>query len=335
LNEPLASIIISNYNGREHLLEFFESLEKISYKNFEIIFIDNNSSDDSVDFIKKNYNYVKIIQNKKDYGFSGANNIAARYATGKYLIFLNIDTVVDRNWLIELIKVAETSEDIGIVVGKELYYHERTIINFAGFSSDKYLKHHRIGYNERDCEMYNKNRITFFASGASFLIKREVYQKIGLFEDLYYAFYEDLDLSWRTWLAGYKIIYAPKSFIYHKTGAILGRKNPRKTYLIERNKLRTLLKNYELKTIIKILPIYFVKRFLVTLRDTINLNKDSIIKLQSYIKAIIWNMVNIRSLIKKRKFINSIRKRNDNFIFVLNRKIELILMKDKLEYQKN
>jgi len=335
LKEPLVSIILSNYNGLVHLKECFDSLYNINYKNVEIIFIDNNSTDTSVEFIRENYIDVKIIQNKRDYGFSGANNIAASHAKGEYLVLLNIDTIVDKNWLTELVKVAETSNEIGIVVSKQYYYHDRTLINYAGFSSDKYLKHHRIGYNERDHKIYKIQMETFFAAGASVLIKREVYKKIGLFEGIYYAFYEDLDLSWRAWISGYKVIYAPKSFIYHKAGFILGRKNPRKAYLIERNKLRTILKNYQFKTILRILPVYVIKRFLLQLIMIIQHSEDFFIRSQAYIKAIFWNLFHIRSLIQRRKFVNSIRVRNDDFIFDLNYKIERFIKLKKLKLMIN
>lgn len=335
MKEPLVSIILSNYNGLVHLKECFDSLSNINYKNVEIIFIDNNSKDRSVEFIRNNYKNVIIIQNKKDYGFSGANNIAASHAKGKHLVLLNIDTIVGKNWLTELVKVAEASDEVGIVVSKQYYYHDRTKINFAGFSSDKYLKHNRIGYNERDHKLYNIQMETFFAAGASVLIKREVYEKIGLFEGIYYAFYEDLDLSWRAWISGYKVIYAPKSFIYHKAGFILGKKNPKKAYLIERNKLRTLLKNYEFKSIQRILPIYFVKRFLLLFRYFSQFSEDFFIKFQAYIKAIMWNLFHVRSLIQNRKFVNSIRIRNDDFIFKLNNKIEHFVKKNKLKLMKD
>ena len=125
----------------------FDSIFELTYKNFEVIFIDNNSKDESVDFVKNTYPIVKIIQNKKDYGFAKANNIAASFAIGKYLALLNIDTKVDRNWLTELVKVAETSADIGIVVSKHYYYDDQTLINFAGGSCDKYGKCRHIGEN--------------------------------------------------------------------------------------------------------------------------------------------------------------------------------------------
>lgn len=317
LEEPLVSIILSNFNGLKHLEECFNSLYNLNYSNFEIIFIDNNSKDKSVDFVKKNYSSVKIIQNETDLGFSRANNIAASHARGKYIALLNIDTIVDTNWLIELVKVAEISEKIGIVVSKHYYYYDKELINFAGSSSDKFLKSHHIGLNKRDHKLLNIQLKTFYACFAAALLRRNLYKKIGLFDPYYYAFAEDLDLSWRVWIAGYNVIYAPKSFIYHKTGEILGKKNPRKKFLLERNKLRTLLKNYEIKSIIYILPIYIMKRIGVVIRNALKGEKDTLLFITTHLKSFLWNLYHLKSLLKYRKIIQTYRKRDDKFIFQL------------------
>ena len=317
MEEPLVSIIISNYNGLPHLKECFDSLNKLAYKNKEIIFIDNFSRDNSVEYMKNKYHNVKIIQNRKDYGFSKANNIAASYAKGKYLAFLNVDTVVDKNWLTELVKVAESSTNIGLAVSKHYYYDEPDLINFAGSSSDKFLQSHHIGINQKDNELLNIQNITFYACFAAVLMRRDLIKKIGLFDPIYYAFAEDLDVSWRTWISGSNVIYVPTSFIYHKTGRILGQMSLRKKYLIYRNKFRTLLKNYELKSLITICPIYVVKRIGMSIKLILLMKRDAKDYIYANIKALFWNFINIKSLIKQRKLINQIRKRSDKFIFKL------------------
>ena len=317
MEEPLVSIIISNYNGLPHLKECFDSLNKLNYKNKETIFIDNFSRDNSVEYMKNKYPDVKIIQNKKDYGFSKANNIAASYAKGKYLAFLNVDTVVDKNWLTELVKVAESSMNVGIVVSKHYYYDEPDLINFAGSSSDKYLESHHIGIYQKDNELLNIQNITFYACFAAALMRRDLIKKIGLFDPIYYAFAEDVDVSWRTWISGYNVVYVPTSFIYHKTSRILGQKSLRKKYLLYRNKFRTTLKNYELKSLIKIFPLYVVKRIVMSIKLILLMKRDAKDYIYANIKALFWNIINIKSLIKQRKLINLIRKRSDKFIFKL------------------
>ncbi|MFX1570572.1 MAG: glycosyltransferase family 2 protein [Promethearchaeota archaeon] len=324
MEEPFTSIILSNYNGIKHIKECFDSLLNLNYSNFEIILIDNHSQDKSVDFVRKNYPNVKIIENERDYGFSKANNIAATYAKGKYIALLNIDTVVDANWLIRLVDVAESSNTIGITVSKMYYYHDKKVINYAGGNCDRYLKGVHIGDNKIDNKAYNTQREVFFACGAAVLIKRELYKKIGLFDPLYYAYSEDLDLSWRTWLFGYKVVYVPTSFIYHKIGQILGEKSPRKMFLSEKNRLRTLLKNYQLKTIFTILPIYIGKRIGLILKELLKFDFSAIIRLFVYIKAIFWNIIHARSLLRNRKFITQNRIKDDKFILNLMNKSSII-----------
>ena len=314
---PLVSIILSNYNGLIHLKECFDSIFQLSYKNFEVIFIDNNSQDKSVEFVRKQYPNVKIIENKKDYGFSKANNIAATYTKGKFIALLNIDTVVDINWLTELVKVFENSDEIGIAVSKMYYYHNKELINYAGGSCDRYLKVVHIGDEKKDHKLLNIQKEVFFACGAAVLIKREVYEKIGLFDPLYYGYYEDLDFSWRTWLIGYKVLYVPTSFIYHKIGQIMGEESTKKLFLSEKNRLRTILKNYELKSLLTILPIYIGKRIGIIMKKALRIDTSAIIYIYIYLKAIFWNIIHARSLIKKRKFIISKRMRDDKFIFNL------------------
>lgn len=314
MGEPLVSIILSNFNGLYHLGECFDSIFQLKYKNFEVIFIDNNSQDRSVDFVRERYPNVKIIENKEDYGFSGANNIAIRHAKGKYIAFLNIDTVVDPNWLNKLVKVVEKSNDIGITVSKMYYYDKKELINYAGGCCDKYLKVKHIGDKKSDHRILNIQQEVFFACGAAMLIKRELYNMIGLFDPLYYGYCEDLDFSWRTWLTGYRVVYVPNSFIYHKIGQIMGEMSPKKLFLSERNRLRTLLKNYELKSLLTILPVYIGKRIGFFIKDILKLKFSAIVYISTFLKAIFWNVIHSRSLIQNRKFINLIRIRDDKFI---------------------
>lgn len=312
--EPLVSIVILNYNGLRDLKECFDSLYNLNYKNFELIFVDNKSQDNSVDFIRKNYPVVKIIELKKNYGFAKGNNFGAGKANGKYIILLNNDTLVDKNWLIELVKVAEQKSNIGIVGSKNYYYDDRSEIFYAIGTCDRFGNTQNIGRNKRDNLLFNTQIKCFFVCGAALMIKRELYEKINLFDPTYFIYYEDVDLCWRTILSGYDVVYVPKSFIYHKVGRVI-KNTDRKRFLLERNKLRTILKNYELKSLVKILPKYFMQRLLIIFKYSFNKKRLSYILLLTYFKAIIWNLIHIRSLIKNRTMIQAIRKKDDKFLF--------------------
>ena len=324
MEEPLISVIVINFNGEKHLKECFDSLNNLDYENLELIFVDNDSEDNSVNYIKNNYKNVNIIQLDKNYGFAKSNNIAASKAKGKFIVLLNNDTYVDKNWLKELVRVAKSSREIGIVGSKIYYYDNKDIINFAGGSCDKYGKSNHIGENKQDHKLLNKELDTFFACGAALLVKKELLNIIGLFDPLYFIYSEDLDLCWRAWIFGYKVVYAPKSFIYHKIGQIFRGITLKKKFLAERNLLRTLLKNYEIKNLIEILPVYIGRRIGMVLKLLIQRDRLTMIFLYSYVKAFIWNIYNIRSLIRNRRFIQINRKIDDNFLFKIMNKTNKI-----------
>ena len=324
LKEPLVSIIIVNYNGLKHLKECFDSLNNLTYRNFEIIFVDNGSQDKSVEFVSKNYQKVKIVHLDKNYGFSGGNNVGASRSKGKYLALLNNDTRVDKNWLIELIKVAQDSREIGIVASKVYYYDNKEILDYAGGVCDKYGNIKHIGSLQTDHNYLNTQKETFYGSGAALLIKRELYEKVGLFDPFYFAYYEDIDICWKAWISGYKVVYAPKSFIYHKTCQVLKKQYKRIFFLNERNRLRTLLKNYKIITFLRILPGYLKRRLVQLLNLIYHFDKYTITFINNYIKVIFWNIFHINSLIKNRKIISTYRKREDKDIIQLMEKISSI-----------
>ncbi len=147
---------------------------------------------------------------------------------------------------------------------------------------------------------------------------------IGLFDPYYYGYCEDLDLSWRAWLFGYKVIYAPKSFIYHKIGQIFKDLPLNLFFYSEKNKLRTILKNYQLISIFKILPVYIVKRIGIFLRAFRRPNESPKDFITVYVKAFYWNIIHLKSLIQYRKWIQAYRIKNDEYIFnLMNRSVKL------------
>lgn len=326
MNEPLVSIVILNYNGLKYLKECIDSLNHLSYRNKEIFLIDNNSGDASVQFVEKNYSNVKIIRLIKNYGFSKGYNLGITYCKGEFLVLLNQDTVVDRNWLSELVKVAIKSNKIGIVGSKNYFYDDKTEIFYALGTCDKFGNTQNIGHSKRDNPFLNTQTNCFFVCGAALMIKRELYEKIKLFDPTYFMYFEDVDLCWRAIISGYDVIYAPKSFIYHKVDRI--QKNvDRKSFFLERNRLRTILKNLELKSLKKVLPGYLFQIFSKIQRNRLR-NKMVFRKLLIiYSKAIIWNIIHVISLIKQRIWIKAIRKKSDKEIFLfmknLNNYIDL------------
>jgi len=178
---PKVTIIIVLYNGIKWLKNLFESIDKIDYPNFEIICIDNNSQDDSVNFIISNYPKVILIKNYTNMGFAAANNIAVNYAAGKYIFFLNSDTIVEYNILNELVEMYEKDDTIGILSCYTMDYNKNSFLQ-NGIGLDVF------GYP------IETNNI-FYAEGSALMIKKDIFNYVGRFDSKYFMFHEDIDLA--------------------------------------------------------------------------------------------------------------------------------------------
>ncbi len=247
-------IVIVNYNSSEYIGDCLSSLAKITYSAdfFEILIIDNASTDGSVEYIKKNWTEIKLIENKKNLGFARGNNIGFDYAIKNgfdYVYLLNQDTVVSPNFLEEVVKIAEGNSKIGAVQSKLLLYHEKGKINSIGNEIHYLGFAFAGGYLQPDQEI-SVREITY-PSGASVLFKVSVLKTIGLFNPEFFMYHEDVDLGWRIWLGGYKVILAPKSVVYHKYQFS---RSIKKYYYMERNRRLVLLQNYKLLTLLVISP---------------------------------------------------------------------------------
>ncbi|MCK4800220.1 glycosyltransferase family 2 protein [Candidatus Parcubacteria bacterium] len=213
-------IIVLNWNGKDDTLECLKSLEKINYSNYKIVVVDNSSEDDSVSEIRRQFSSVKIIENKENLGFSGGNNVGIKYAINNgahYVLLINNDTTVEKDFLNELVEIGESDEKIGVLGSKIYFYSEPSRIWFAG-GKVNWLKNKgtHIGLDQIDSGQYDKIKEMDYLTGCCLLIKREVIEKIGVLSEDYFLYYEDTDFSLRAKNADYKIVYVPKSKIYHK-----------------------------------------------------------------------------------------------------------------------
>jgi hypothetical protein len=311
---PFCSIIVLNYNEKEYLRNCLSSLLRINYpKNrYKIVLVDNGSSDDSVNFVRKTFLEIKIIQNK-NIGFSAGNNVALRSEKGDYLILLNADTVVDKNWLVELVKVAETDKSIGLCTSKLLMLDNKTIINsaggivhFLGFSWPR-------GLFIKDKNQFNKIEETSLASGASLLIRKNILKKVGYFDESYFLYGEDTDYTWRVRLAGFKTIFVPNSVVYHKYSGSIKKyvTNIKKFYYLERSRITTLLKNYSLHSLLILFPSMIVMETSLILYFIYL--KSPLLKFKVYS----WILKNFRIILKNRKNIQKTRKIDDKELIQL------------------
>lgn len=243
------AVIILNWNGYKDTAECLMSLENIcsNYK-LDIIVVDNASRDDDYFLLKKNFSAVKSIKSETNLGFSGGNNLGLKIALeypSKYFLLLNNDTSVEKNFLDSLLNIFKLDSKCGIVAPKINYYDNPQIIWSAGGKISKIRGSGFAKSNIKSNKLSSGNRQVDFVSGCCMLIKREVFEKIGFFDEDFFLYLEDTDFCKRTVDAGYKIFVAPQSVIYHKVGkSSINLQKPISLYYTSRNRLLFVKKHY-------------------------------------------------------------------------------------------
>lgn len=245
------AVVILNWNGIIFLKKFLPTLVKYSsLDNVKIYIADNGSQDDSVSFIKSNYSDINIIQFDKNYGFAEGYNKALYQIDAKYFVILNSDVEVTENWISPLINLMEEDKNIAACMPKIKSYDNNKFFEYAGAAGgfiDKFgypFCRGRILSNiEEDKGQYEDTKEIFWATGACMFVRASLYKKAGGFDGFFFAHMEEIDLCWRLKNMGYKIMYSPKSTIYHVGGGTLPNNNPHKLFLNYRNNLILLYKN--------------------------------------------------------------------------------------------
>jgi len=223
---PKVVIIILNWNGCKDTIESLESLKKITYPNYEVIVIDNGSEGNDADILREKYkDYIKIIKNKENLGFTGGNNIGIKYAMNNgadFIMLLNNDVVVDKRFLEPLIEIAENNFKVGIVGPTIYFYKYPYIINWVG-GTISFWKGLPIRFRGNDrFEEFETLIETDYQDGCAMLVKKEVIEKVGILDEEYYLYYEDVDFCWRVRIAGYRILVARASKVWHKIASSTG-----------------------------------------------------------------------------------------------------------------
>ena len=240
---PAASIIIPHLNGKHHLDDCLGALRRQSVTNFEVILVDNGSTDGSQQFIRTHYPEVRLIELGHNQGFTGACNAGYRAAQGDVIILLNNDTEADPHWLEALLDAFRRFPEVGSVASKMLLFGERNIFHSAGdFYRTNGLPGNR-GVWQKDSGQYDEEEFVFSACGGAAAYRRELLEEIGFLDDAFFFSCEDVDLAWRIHLAGYRVLYAPGAIIYHKLKAS-GGSGAMGSYYDGRNFLYVIWKNY-------------------------------------------------------------------------------------------
>lgn len=265
----MTDVIIPNYNGLENLKCVLESLKAQTAKDFGIIIVDNGSTDDSVKFTGENYKDAVVIKNNANLGFSKAVNIGIRYSLEKnksdFIILLNNDIEIEKDFVEKGLQTFSEITGAGFIATKMLNFYKRDVIDDTG---DFIRKNGGIpmarGHGEKDTGQYNKPEYIFGACAGAAFYRSELFRNAGLFDEDYFAYLEDVDLSFRFQLAGYRCYYNPEIICYHKRRETTSRFEGWETFYTEKNLVALRLKNYPFGMYVKYSPLFFlarVKRF--------------------------------------------------------------------------
>lgn len=252
---PHTTVVIPNYNGAPHLDDCLGSLLQLDYPHYDIVVVDNGSTDGSADLVRKRYSRVRLVKMGSNLGFAAACNRGAREASGSVVAFLNNDMRVDAGWLRELVAPFAGHPDVA-ATGARILSWSGEAIDFVGGSVNFYGHgfqplHGRPAADADGLAM----RPVLFPCGGSMAARREVFLSSGGFDEDYFAFFEDIDFGWRLWVLGYRVLFVPGAVAYHK-GHATGRQIPahQLRVLYERNALATVMKNYDDANLARVLP---------------------------------------------------------------------------------
>lgn len=314
---PLVSIIVPCYNSRERIVSCLKNFLKTNYKNFEIIVVDDDSKDGTYELLKEKFSMnrkVRIIKNHKNFGPSYTRNQGVKAARGKYIAFLETDMEVDPDWLDPLVAKLENNEMLGAVQSKVLDINKRDFIQAVGVLYDPHTFWVvGLGCGLHKDAIHNPQEVSFGAVGS--LVRKNVLDKIGGFDTKLVYNVDDIDLGWRTWIAGYSVVTVPESITYHWTSKPLGTREkitPSSESEFHFHKTpRIFLKNYEWKNVVRYLPWLFI---VFSARVVKNLVRGNPKPFYGFVKATLWNIKTLPDTLRERQRIQRLRKRTDSDI---------------------
>jgi GT2 family glycosyltransferase len=253
---PSVTIIVLNYNSLEHLPANLSALHQLDFPagKLEILLVDNDSTDGSVAWARQNYPGLRVVQNGANLGFAGGNNAGAEAATGEWLAFVNPDVRVSSDWLAELVQPVHEEPGVSSVASKMLNW-DGTAVDFAAAAINFMGWGNQLGIGSQKLAQFDERKPFLFACGGAMLVRRDVFLDAGGFDPDYFAYFEDVDLGWRLWLLGHRVVYTPRAVVFHRHhGSWQSVNDAKKWLLAERNTLYTIVKNYEDDHLARILP---------------------------------------------------------------------------------
>ena len=266
MKNPRVAVVILNWNGKDFLAKFLPDVIMYSQEDADVIIADNASTDDSVEFLKKNFPTIRIILNNENGGYAKGYNEALAQIDADYYVLLNSDIEVTQDWIKPIIKLMEMDPQVVACQPKLVSFYEREKFEYAGASGgfiDKYgypfCRGRLFQSLEYDKGQYDDPVEVFWATGACLFVKAVVYHELGGLDDRFFAHMEEIDFCWRAKNAGYKIMVCPESKVYHVGGGTLPKKSWKKTYLNMRNNNIMMFKNLPSD---RLFPVFFSRLIL-------------------------------------------------------------------------
>lgn len=309
------NLIIVNWNGRPFLKDCLESLERQTLQDFSIIFVDNNSEDESVEFVSKCFPKVRIVPLNRNFGFAIANNVGFKTGNSQYLVTLNNDTVVHPRWLELLAAAMDRDGGIGFAASKMLFHSDTDVIDRVG---DAYTNAGvgRLRGRNHPSHCYSEDAYIFGACAGAAIYRRSMVDHIGYFDEDFFLLYEDVDLSFRAQLWGYKCLFVPDAIVYHRGSESIGKDSVTSIYYSHRNLEWVYLINMPKYLLIKCAPLHFAYILLSLFYFS------AIGEAATYLRAKVDAIKGLKRVLKKRLIIQQGRAVSESYI-------ESILEKEK------
>jgi len=306
----MVSIIIVNWNGEIFLRDCFNSLWDQTYKDFEVIFVDNASTDSSLSLAKSLTSTlgldVKFVELHRNTGFAEGNNEGLKKCSGRYIALLNTDTIADRNWLKNLVEAMDTYPEAGICASKLIVAGEN-IIDSAGDGYSTFGRAFKRGEGGPPHSFSEKEYI-FGACGGATLYRRDMVEQIGLFDKDFFIIFEDADFNFRAQLSGWKCLYVPKAIVHHKVGGSMKDMSGTAAYYAARNDRLVKIKNLPLTVVIRKMPCLILGEVIMFFYYLIKGN------FKYYLMANIDVFKSLSLFLKKRREVMSLKRVSDSYI---------------------
>lgn len=304
---PLVSIIIVNYNGRHFLNACLESVHAQSFQDFEIILVDNGSTDGSVEFVRDSFPEVKVIALDENIGFAGANREGLKSASGRYVMLLNNDAETERDCIRDLVGAMERNPAVGIAASK-MIVDGLTTIDSAGDGFATNLKGFKRGEG-RSSDLYAHEEYVFGACAGAAMYRRTMLDEIGFLDEDFFLIHEDADLNFRAQLAGWKVLYVPTAVVRHKVRSSIGLMSDTAIYYTLRNCEFVRIKNVPLALFMRCLPGFLAGTVADFLYFAVRHRK-----LNLYLKAKRDVLGSMKCMREKRRKIMAVRKADDEYL---------------------